>query len=344
LAFQQECESVVMFTNAKFDEEVALRHLFVYLNTRPGKKILFAYEPAYELIAQRTALVSEQFETQVELVPVYEISAEELFERLTGAEKFVCAFNRNFETGFTKHVDVMIERSTSLSLKSFTLSDISRDFFNVFQAVPEKIFELNKNLMLLCGQAEELVVKDDRGTELSVKLDNRQFEWISIDGFSEADLDLTYNLPPGEIATYSPNVNGQIYFAGGLLGTIPIGRKYGFISEPIRFDITDGRISKIKTENESLLKDLEFCLNLTPFTSNVCEIGIGTNYAIRSLYGLNYTFEEKHYGFHLGFGATLAQQNNVERMTSHHLDLLFADCRLYLDGNLLYDGEFYTHE
>ena len=55
--------------------------------------------------------------------------------------------------------------------------------------------------------------------------------------------------------------------------------------------------------------------------------------------GFNYKHEESRLGFHLGFGASLAQQN-VERLTPHHLDLLLQDCRLYLDGVLLFDGEY----
>jgi leucyl aminopeptidase (aminopeptidase T) len=80
-------------------------------------------------------------------------------------------------------------------------------------------------------------------------------------------------------------------------------------------------------------------LDFTEHTRNVCEIGFGTNRSIRTLTGLNYSFEEKHYGFHLGFGATLAQQN-VQRETDHHLDLLFSECILELDGRVVFDGEY----
>jgi leucyl aminopeptidase (aminopeptidase T) len=319
-------------------KEVAISHLFAYLETRPGD-LLFAFEPAYQAIAE---LYEKLTPSKTELLSVYSITSQELHKRLTQAEKFICAFNRTFEKGFTEHVATMIERSTTLSRKAFTLSDISRDFFDVFQAKPERICELNKKLIEKCREGSQLRVQDNNGTDLLINLDNKTFDWISIDGFTEAHLDLTYNLPPGEIATYSPETEGVIYFTGGLLGTIPIGRKYGFISDPIKFTVIRGRIADIETRNKKLKKDLEFCLSVSPFSGNVCEIGIGTNEAITSLYGLNYTFEEKHKGFHIGFGATLAQQNNVERMTNHHLDLLFADSSLYIDGKILYDGEFHV--
>jgi hypothetical protein len=325
-------------SNFSVEKEVAIRHLLSYLDTRPGK-LTIAFEPAYLYVAEALKAISRR---SVQLLPASDITPDQLFSALTASEKFLCAFNRTFAAGFTPHVDVMIERSTSLSIKAFTLTDISADFFNVFQSDPKAILQLNERLMNRFRNGSKMLIRDTNGTHLQIDLQNDLYDWVSIDGFTEAALDLTFNLPPGEVATYSPSVNGEIYFVGGLLGTIPIGRKYGLIEDPIYITIQDGIAIDFNTDNKKLREDLEFCLNLTPFTNSVCEVGIGTNPSIRSLKGLNYTFEEKHYGFHLGFGATLAQQNNVERMTDHHLDLLFSECTIELDDQIIFDGEFHV--
>jgi leucyl aminopeptidase (aminopeptidase T) len=130
-------------------------------------------------------------------------------------------------------------------------------------------------------------------------------------------------------------------FAGGLLGTIPIGRKYGPIRQPIRLRIEAGKVIDLEVSDPGLRRDLEFCLYFDRYTSQVNEIGFGTNPAIRRpVRGYNYKHEESRMGFHLGFGASLAQQN-VERLTPHHLDFLLEDCVMHLDGALLFDGSYH---
>ena len=99
-------------------------------------------------------------------------------------------------------------------------------------------------------------------------------------------------------------------FIGGLLGTIPIGRKYGPITRPIHLRIEDGRLTELSTDDERLLADLRFCFEFDHYTGQVNEIGFGTNTSITGpLRGFNYKHEESRLGFHLGFGASLAQQN-----------------------------------
>jgi leucyl aminopeptidase (aminopeptidase T) len=173
---------------------------------------------------------------------------------------------------------------------------------------------------------------------------DEQYEWVNQDGYTEADYALTMNLPMGEVATYTPNVDGELVFVGGLLGTIPIGRKHGPVREPVRMHIVNGHLAELETADPVLQGDLEFCLHFDRYTSQVNEIGFGTNPAISGpVRGFNYKHEESRLGFHLGFGASLAQQN-VERLTPHHLDFLLDDCEMFLDGRLLFDGDYHLEE
>jgi leucyl aminopeptidase (aminopeptidase T) len=320
--------------------QTAIRHLFEYLDVRPGVPLL-VYERTYEPIVAAATHFATAHGKPLRTQPVEHLSEDELFDLLSSAEKFVCAFNRQYRTGLSRHVQVMIERATTLAQRAYTLSDVSEVFFDLFQVPPKQIVELNQCIDRTLASGSLLHVTNPCGTDLFIPLSDR-YNRVHIDGFADAALDLTVNLPPGEIATYSDGVHGVIRFRGGLLGTIPIGRKYGFIDQPITFVIEKNRVVTVEAPDPALQKDLEFCLDIEPpYTRCVCEIGFGTHPAIRSLLGLNYTYEEKHYGFHLGFGATLAQQN-VERMTGHHLDLLFSESRVEIDGRLLFDGEYHV--
>jgi len=316
----------------------AVLHLFDYLDMRTGD-LLVAYEPAYAAIVDDILAIARETGRIVTPLPVESVSATQLASELEQAPKFLCAFNRQFGKGLTAHVDTMIECGVEFAYKAFTLSDISHEFVNVFQSDPVHIAEHNAALIRVLQAGQELLVEDDRGTSLRVTFD-QQYEWVNQDGYTEADYDLTMNLPMGEVATYTPHVEGTLEFIGGLLGTIPIGRKYGPITRPIHLRIEDGRLTELSTDDERLLADLRFCFDFDHYTGQVNEIGFGTNTSITGpLRGFNYKHEESRLGFHLGFGASLAQQN-VERLTPHHLDLLLQDCRLYLDGVLLFDGDY----
>lgn len=316
----------------------AASHLIDYLDLRPGS-VLFAYEKPYRQVAAAAAEAGRSRATQVDLLAVDAVTPDELRRRLMAADKFLCAFNRTFATGLSEHVKVMVECGVEWPERAFTLSDISADFVRIFQADPWVIADLNARLIRTLQEGRELEVRDDRGTSLRIRFDP-QYEWVNQDGFTEADYALIMNLPMGEVATYTPEVEGELVFVGGLLGTIPIGRKYGPIKEPVRISIRAGRAVEIDTSNRAFLNDLLFCLDFDHYTRQVNEIGFGTNPAITGpVRGYNYKHEESRLGFHLGFGASLAQQN-VERLTPHHLDLLLDDCQMYLDGKLLFDGDY----
>lgn len=320
----------------------AVFHLLDYLDLRPGNT-LFAYENPYRHVAAAIAQAGRDRGKCIDLLAVETVTPDELRTLLKTADKFLCAFNRTFATGLTEHVQVMVECGVEWPERAYTLSDISADFERVFQADPWVIADLNTRLIRTLQEGRELKVEDSRGTNLRIRFDS-QYEWVNQDGFTEADYALIMNLPMGEVATYTPDVEGELIFVGGLLGTIPIGRKYGPVSEPVRISIRAGRVTEIDAADKALLKDLLFCLDYDHYTRQVNEIGFGTNPAITGpVRGYNYKHEESRLGFHLGFGASLAQQN-VERLTPHHLDLLLDDCHMYLDGTLLFDGDYHLDD
>lgn len=320
-------------------QRVAIAHLFQYLDARPGR-LLVAYEQAYLPIARALTLYARETGRDVDLLPVDKVAPAELFSRLTDAEKFLCAFNRTFGPGLSDRVLVMAERATTLSSRAYTLADMSAVFFDVFQACPDDIRLRNAQLIRILQQGRRLTITDPHGTWLEVELAD-DYDWVNMDCFSEADFDLTCNLPVGEVATYSPRVSGDVRFVGALLGTIPIGRKYGAVTTPIEFEIQANQVTRIVAQDSGLQRDLEFCLFFDDYTHLVNEIAVGTNPNVPDpLLGFNYKYEENRCGFHMGFGASLAQQN-VERLTPHHLDLVFERSTVSLDGQVLFDGGYH---
>jgi hypothetical protein len=317
----------------------AVSHLFQYLDARPGN-LTVAYEDAYRPVAAAITTFAAETDREVTMIPVEELQPDELYECLTSAEKFLCAFNRIFESGLTERLLVMTERATTLSAQAYTLADMSAAFYDIFQACPENIRTLNAQLIRALQSGRSLIITDPNGTHLEVEL-HESFDWVNMDCFSEVDFDLTCNLPVGEVATYSPYVEGDVYFTGALLGTIPIGRKYGAVTNPIHFEIRENQITHIEAPDSALQRDLEFCLYFDDYTHFVNEIAVGTNDGVRDpILGFNYKYEENRWGFHMGFGASLAQQN-VERLTPHHLDLVFDRSTVKLDGEVLFDGMYH---
>lgn len=319
----------------------AINHFFQYLDARPGRPLLAYvqdFAPVVDAMAEYVAITGEE----IDFLPVERCSIEELYNRLTGAEKFVCAFNPTFGPGLTDYVRTMIERVTTLSVRAYTVTDMSAAFFTTLQSDPRAIQSLNARLIRVLQSASEMTITTQSGSRLVIDLSS-EYNWVNMDCFTEADYDLPCNLPVGEVATYSPSVNGTVSFMGGLLGTIPIGRKYGAITEPVHLEIVDNRVTRIDTGNPALKRDLEYCLFFDEHTSSVNEIALGTNDAIpRRILGFNYKYEENRVGFHLGFGASLAQQN-VTRLTPHHLDFIFDDAVVAVDGVTLFDGEYRLH-
>jgi leucyl aminopeptidase (aminopeptidase T) len=320
-------------------ERVATKHLFEYFDARPGN-LLVAYERPYARLAACLLRHADDTGRPIRIVAAEEVSASELYDLLTEAQKFVCALNPTFEIGFSASAQIMTERSTTRSLNAYTLRDVSHVWQQLFQVEPASIRRLNQQLIRTLQDGATLNIRDGNGTDLNIGLSS-DFCWVNMDGFTDADFDLTCNLPVGEVATYSADVTGVLRFTGALLGTIPIGRKYGRIDLPITVELKRGKIIALSCANSALQRDLEFCLYLDTYTDCVNEVAFGTHPAIRGpLYGLNYKYEENQYGFHLGFGASLAQQN-VARRTPHHMDFVFDHAFATLDDRVLFDGEFH---
>ena len=207
--------------------------------------------------------------------------------------------------------------------KSIIFKDYLDKFYEAFSIPPQRIQKINESLIVRAKSCSKIVAKDQSGTNISFGIHESQ-KWTNINGKGNQDL------IPGEIATHSENINGQVSFLGTFLSTIPFAKKYGVINTPLKFKITNSTISQVSSENKELEKDFNHYLMQNPSNSRVEEFGIGTNEGIASLYGQNAGLEERHCGLHLGLGGG--------QMGSHHLDLIFSHSEIWFDSFCVYDG------
>lgn len=155
-----------------------------------------------------------------------------------------------------------------------------------------------------------LVITNNRGTRVTVDLVVAN-PWTSIDGTSFGEI------IPGEIASYSPEINGTSHFTGSFLSMIPIALKHGVTTDPIIFNIKKSKIQSFQCNDIELTKDLDYFFGYTDDHSNIEEIGIGTNEGITRLHGKNASFEEKHCGIHFGLGGKEDGTFHLDMMMQH---------------------------
>jgi len=209
--------------------------------------------------------------------------------------------------------------------KSLLFKDYGDYFYDTFSVTPQRIAGLNSHLIQRLSQATTLSFKDEHGSWFDAPLNSIK-KWTDINGVGNFDL------APGEIATHSEAINGQVKFMGTFLGTIPFARKYGVLESPLELWIEHSTIRKIATEVPGLEHDFNKYLEANPSNRRIEELGIGTNEGVKALYARNAGFEERHCGLHLGLGGGAKG--------SHHLDLIFSSGVLALDDEPVFDGRF----
>jgi aminopeptidase len=209
--------------------------------------------------------------------------------------------------------------------KSLLFKDYGDYFYDTFSVAPQRIAGLNSHLIQRMSQATTLSFSDRHGSYFETPLSSIK-KWTNINGIGNFDL------APGEIATHSEAINGQVKFVGTFLGTIPFARKYGVLESPLELWIENSTIRRIATDVPGLEHDFNKYLDANPSNRRIEELGIGTNEGVKDLYARNAGFEERHCGLHLGLGGGAKG--------SHHLDLIFASGVLALDDKPVFDGRF----
>jgi hypothetical protein len=165
--------------------------------------------------------------------------------------------------------------------------------------------------------------EDDRRDDLDIDCDG--VHWVTQTGFEDTD----YILPTGEVATCPKSVEGVVAPGGWIIGTLPLGAKYGLISPgEIVLRFSRGQIIGISGTNQKLCADFEMVLTRLPSLLNVSEVAVGMSLAIANTattHPVGHLWHERHFGFHIGLGALLPETAHSHlECTGHHLDVVFA--------------------
>lgn len=150
-------------------------------------------------------------------------------------------------------------------------------------------------------------------------------EWTPHTGTDVAD----YLLPTGELECAPVNAAGTIAPNGWIVGTLPFGAKYGRIRpSSLTLELAAGRVTAIRGSDTELIRDLTLAIERIPGLEIVAELGFGISKAVVAAArrcAVGCLWHERHYGAHVGIGATLERDG---RVTGHHLDFIFPTGRL----------------
>lgn len=316
----------------------AIDHFLYYLHHHPAvaqipsPKVLLAHTEDYkalvaDIIENPTARDTFQFST----LPLHASPLDEMTQAITDADLYVLFYDastlpnpRAEGPEFLRGLQgVMAEQWK----KSLLFKDYGSHFHETFSVEPQRIAQLNAALIERMTEGNVLSFSDEQGSHFELPLAELK-KWTNINGVGN------YDLAPGEIATHSESINGQVKFVGTFLGTIPFARKYGIIESPLEMWIENSTITRIATQVPGLENDFNKYLDANPSNRRIEELGIGTNEGVSQLYARNAGFEERHCGLHLGLGGGAKG--------SHHLDLIFNSGTLAVDGRVLFDGLRYV--
>lgn len=181
--------------------------------------------------------------------------------------------------------------------------------------------------------ARQIDVKTPSGTDMSASFDPSKRRWNPCPGLYH-EQGTWGNLPEGETFTSPMRVDGVI--GAEVLGDHFSG-KYGVLETPVRFEISDSRVSNVLSDNEILRKELTDYLGKHENSDRVGEYAIGTNVALKALSG-NLLQDEKVPGVHVAFGYPYPNETGADWTCPSHLDVVATRSTISVDGQYLMKG------
>jgi len=199
----------------------------------------------------------------------------------------------------------------------------------------QQIYDVTMRVHELASQASEIRVTNPKGTDFTAAL-NPDFNWIPCHGLYH-EPGKWGNLPEGETFTSPGNANGVLVVDE--LGDY-FSERYGILESPVRFEVVDGRVRSVISEDKSLERDVQSYIYGAENAERVGEFAIGTNIALTGLVG-NLLQDEKFPGVHVAFGDPYGKQTGADWKSDHHVDVIPTQCTIDVDGRrIMSDGEF----
>ncbi|MBN9981859.1 MULTISPECIES: hypothetical protein [Rhizobium] len=210
-----------------------------------------------------------------------------------------------------------------------SISSCEELFSTALLATPEMLSGINTTLLERCMPAERLRITARGGTELLVGINSTRHRWISNRGRWRPGNFVI--LPAGEVATYPASISGILVADFAFNVNALTERSARLVEHPVTVWIEDNRAVRYECDDAEVSHFLDQCFN-TYCAHNVGELGLGTNYHIKSAIALNSHINERRPGVHLGFGQH-NQGPGVEYQCNIHLDLIASGGKLWVDDD-----------
>jgi hypothetical protein len=271
-------------------------------------------------------------------VPMLPLADPDFFQRLTAAlppptqlagRLIILTFERDTMSHDQDIRNAIAPYDGNSCVVMRAISSCEELFSSALQATPNELSALNTALLERCIPAQRLQVKTKTGTDLRIGVDSKRYRWISNRGKWRPGSFVI--LPAGEVATYPSSIEGLLV-ADFAFNVNAVTERSARLNEyPVFVEIRDSRAVKYGCDNPLVQSFLDECFS-KHCAFNVGELGLGTNYRVRTAIDLNSHINERRPGVHLGFG-----QHNQDLEVSYrcniHLDLIADGGLLWIDDD-----------
>ena len=323
--------------------EVAVR---ICMAVQPGERVLILGDEGSSLISQALADAASPIADAVEthmleslgVRPITQIpdALRTALERFQPHVSFYTASSRPGELKFRMAYMPAVMQANPAGARHGHMINITPLLMMQGMRVDyQRIYEVTMRVHELASCAEEIRVTNPKGTDFTATL-NPDFKWIPCHGLYH-EPGKWGNLPEGETFTSPGNANGVLVVDE--LGDY-FSERYGILDTPVTFEVVDGRVQTVRSEDSSLEEDVRSYIFGAENADRVGEFAIGTNIALTGLVG-NLLQDEKFPGVHVAFGDPYGKQTGADWKSDHHVDVIPTQCTIDVDGRrIMSDGEF----
>ncbi|MFI5348583.1 MAG: hypothetical protein ACHQ2Z_03495 [Elusimicrobiota bacterium] len=207
-------------------------------------------------------------------------------------------------------------------------------FLRCFNIDQPELNELNRRLISTAQRARRVRVTDNAGTDLEIVLGG-SYAWTNCCGLFDGKL--AGVTPPGEVNTYSPEVNGTAVVRGALFSNFWFAGDPRLERNPVSVEFEASEVKSIRCGEPFLEQVLRDFLKV-PFARRVGEVGFGTNEGIDRFVPFYSHINERFPGLHLGLGSPSQGIGRLDWSCPLHLDLISSGCDIAFDGKLVFGG------
>ena len=196
----------------------------------------------------------------------------------------------------------------------------------------DELRKVGEALEQRASTAKEIVAESAAGTKLVIRTSSSR-RWIRRLGQLAAGESVT--LPAGSIATCPETISGT-FAATASVGEY-FGAREGLLSEPVVFELVDGRVMNVQAPGAPhLVRDIENLLHVAPNSDKVGLVILGVNSGIGEPTG-DVGVDQHRPGLHLVFGDPMGKLTGA----TWSARTCFAACQargsLRIDGTLVID-------